>query len=220
MSHATDVEWAQGCARGEAEALTRFEAEFRPLMVATARRFGSADFAQEVAQAVRERLLVGDGDRAPRIGDYSGQGPLAGYVQAVTVRLALNRLAAESRRPVGGDEAVFDGPDGRDDPEVVALKTRYRSEFKQAFAAAMEALEPDLRAALRLFYLDGLSLADLGRLYGWSVPTASRRLAAARAEVLKATRGALAARLKLTPAELDSVLRLIESRLSVEALNF
>ena len=52
------------------------------------------------------------------------------------------------------------------------------------------------------------------------MPTASRRLAAARAEVLKVTRDALASRLKLTPAELDSVLRLIESRLSVEALNF
>lgn len=213
-----DLEWARACARGETEALTRFEAEFRPLMVATARRFGSADFAQEVAQAVRERLLVADGERAPRIADYSGQGPLAGYVQAVTVRLSLNRLAAESRRPVAGDEVVFDRADGRDDPEVTVLKTRYREEFKQAFAAAMESLEPDLRAALRLFYLDGLSLADLGRLYGWSVPTASRRLAATRETVLRATRDALGSKLKLSTTELDSVLRLIESRLSIDAL--
>lgn len=217
MSNAEDVEWARACARGEAEALTRFEATFRPLMVATARRFGSTDFAQEVAQAVRARLLVADGARAPRIADYSGQGPLAGYVQAVTVRLALNRVTADSKQPVSGDEAVFDAPDGRDDPEVTALKTRYRAEFKQAFAAAMDALEPDLRAALRLCYLDGLSLADLGRLYGWSVPTASRRLAAAREAVLKETRAALGAKLHLTTAELDSVLRLIESRLSVDA---
>lgn len=215
---AEDVEWARACARGEPEALTRFEAEFRPLMVATARRFGSHDFAQDVAQAVRERLLVADGDRAPRIAEYAGKGPLAGYVQAVTVRLALNRVAADSKRPVGGDEAVFDAPDGRDDPELSALKTRYRAEFKEAFAEAMEALEPDLRAALRLFYLDGLTLGDLGRLYGWSVPTASRRVATAREAVLKATRGALASRLKLTPTELDSVLRLIESRLSLDAL--
>ncbi len=101
---------------------------------------------------------------------------------------------------------------------MTVLKTRYREEFKQAFAAAMESLEPDLRAALRLFYLDGLSLADLGRLYGWSVPTASRRLAATREHVLRATREALGSKLKLTPAELDSVLRLIESRLSIDAL--
>jgi RNA polymerase sigma-70 factor (ECF subfamily) len=217
-----DLEWATACARGDAGALARFEAEFRPLMMATARRFGSLDFANEVAQAVRERLLVADGERSPRIADYSGQGPLAGYVQAVTVRLSLNRLASESRRPVSGDEVVFDRADGRDDPEVTALKTRYRTEFKQAFASAMEALEPDLRAALRLFYLDGLSLADLGRLlgrlYGWSVPTASRRLAATRETVLHTTRDALSTRLKLTPTELDSVLRLIESRLSVDAL--
>lgn len=213
-----DLELAKGCVRGDAAALSRFEATFKPVMLATARRFGSLDFANEIAQAVRERLLVSVDGGKPRLAEYAGQGPLAGYVQAVTVRLALNRISADSRQPVLGDEVVFDTADGRDDPEVAALKSRYRQEFKLAFADAMAELPADERAALRLFYIDGLQLADIGRLYGWSVPTASRRLAATRATVLKVTRGQLSTRLKLTTAEVDSVLRLIESRLSIDKL--
>jgi RNA polymerase sigma-70 factor (ECF subfamily) len=101
-------------------------------------------------------------------------------------------------------------------PELAAIKLRYRHEFKQAFAAAMATLEDAERNALRLHYLDGLTLADLGRLYGWSVPTASRRLAAVREALMKATRRIMTERLSMSPAELDSVLRLIESRLSVD----
>ncbi|MGV3621206.1 MAG: sigma-70 family RNA polymerase sigma factor [Archangium sp.] len=212
-----DLELAKGCVAGDATALSRFESTYTPVMLSTARRFGSADFAKEVAQLVRERLLV-PVDGKTRLAEYAGQGPLAGYVQAVTVRLALNRISADSRQPVPGDEVVFDSADGRDDPEVAALKSRYRQEFKLAFAVAMAELPADERAALRLFYIDGLHLADIGRLYGWSVPTASRRLAATRAAVLKGTRAQLATKLKLTTAEVDSVLRLIESRLSVDKL--
>lgn len=214
-----ELRLAQACAAGDGEALARFEAQYQPVILATARRFGPDDFAAEVAQLVRRRLLVADGDAAPRLAEYRGHGPLAGFVQAVTVRLALNLQKAGARHAAAlGDDALLDTPAGDDDPELAAIKRRYRAEFKQAFAAAMASLDATARSALRLHYLDGLTLADLGRLYGWSVPTASRRLAAAREALLVATRRQMADTLKLTPTELDSVLRLIESRLSVDAL--
>ena len=216
---AEDLALATGCAQGDPAALARFDEAFASVIAATARRFGPEDFVQEVAQAVRQRLLVAEPNKTPRIGDYQGQGPLAGYVQAVTVRVALNRLESEARHGAAlGDEALLDLPSGDDSPELLAIKSRYRAEFKQAFAAAMAALDDASRSALRLYYLDGLALADLGRLFDWSVPTASRRLAAARASLLSGTRTFMGEKLKLAPAELDSVLRLIESRLSVEGL--
>ena len=130
------------------------------------------------------------------------------------------RLSSQARHGVAlDDDAVLELPSGADDPELAVIKQRYKVEFKQAFSAAMASLEPDARAALRLYYLDGLALADLGRLYGWSVPTASRRLASARAALLDETRAHLGERLGMSPAEVDSVLRLLESRLSAEHLS-
>jgi RNA polymerase sigma-70 factor (ECF subfamily) len=220
LAHRADLCLAVACARGDREALAAFDEACTTTITATARRFGDADFAAEVSQLVRRRLFVAEPGALPRITEYKGRGALAKFVQAVTVRLALNLLAANTRHaPSLGDDALLDTPAGGDDPELATIKLRYRGEFKAAFAQAMGTLDDASRNALRLHYLDGLTLADLGRLYGWSVPTASRRLAAARATLLEATRRCMTEKLKLTPAELDSVLRLISSRLSVEGLH-
>jgi RNA polymerase sigma-70 factor (ECF subfamily) len=218
-AHRDDLALARACARGEREALAAFEAMVAPVIAATAARFGRHDFVAEVGQLVRRRLLVAELGKEPHLVQYRGRGSLAKFVQAVTVRQALNLLESDARHaPAQGDEALLETPAGGDDPELAAIKGRYRAEFKQAFAAAMATLEEASRTALRLHYLDGLTLAEVGGLYGWSVPTASRRLAAARAALLEATRACMAEKLKLSRPELDSVLRLIESRLSVEAL--
>lgn len=218
-THREDVRLAIACARGDPAALAHFEQLVAPVVVSTARRFGNADFVSEVAQLVRRRLLVCETADGPAINAYGGRGPIAKYVQAVTVRTALNLLKSNSRHaPVQSDDALLEAPGGVDDPELTSIKLRFRSEFKEAFAAAMASLDDTSRSALRLHYLDGLTLANLGALYSWSVPTASRRVAAARASLLTVTRTIMAYRLRLNTVELDSVLRLIESRLSVDAL--
>ncbi|MBS1149532.1 MAG: DNA-directed polymerase sigma-70 factor [Myxococcaceae bacterium] len=217
LTHREDARLAIGCSRGDPAALTSFDQQYTPIITVTARRFGDADFVSEVCQLVRQKLLVAQTGAGPAIKEYGGRGQLAKYVQAVAVRTALNLLQANKRHtPLQGDEALLETPSGADDPELASIKLRYRTEFKEAFAAAMASLDDTSRNALRLHHLDGLTLANLGALYAWSVPTASRRLAAARASLLAATRTIMSDRLRLNPSELDSVLRLIESRLSVE----
>jgi len=210
-AHPEDVRLAIACGRQDADALAQFDAKYTKVITATALRFGDDDFANEVCQQVRQKLLV-----ALAIKDYGGRGQLSKYVQAVAARTALNLLQANKRHaPLLGDEALLEAPSGADDPELAAIKLRFRTEFKEAFAAAMATLDDTSRNALRLHHLDGLTLANIGALYEWSVPTASRRIAAARASLLAATRTIMADRLRLNASELDSVLRLIESRLSV-----
>jgi len=216
--HQDEIELAQACGRGAPEALAQFDRTYAPLIATTARRFGPDDFVSEVKQLVLRRLLVAE-DTPPRILEYRGAGPLGGFVQAVTVRLALNlKKSSAQHEGTVGDEAMLETPSGNDDPELAAIKRRYRVEFKQAFADAMAGLDDESRNGLRLHYLDGITLGDIGRLHGWSVPTASRRLAAARATLMTSTLALMKERLSLTPAELDSVLRLIESRLSIDGL--
>jgi len=202
------------CARGDPRALAVFEAEFLPWARQAASRFGDSAFVDEVCQQLRRRLLVAEGGRAPRIGDYRGRGALDLYVKAVAVRLALNALPPAERAVQLSDEALLDVPAPAEDPELAVMKLTYRGEFKQAFTGAVRALDEEARTVLRLYYLDGLGLAEVARLYGWSVPTASRRLASARAQVAAQTRALLGAQLKLSPTELDSLLRLIDSELS------
>jgi RNA polymerase sigma-70 factor (ECF subfamily) len=219
VSHPDDARLAIACLRGDAAAVAHFDAKCTPLITETARRFGDADFVGEVCQLVRQRLLVAQPPAHPGLQDYGGRGQLAKYVQAVAARTALNLLQANKRhQPLQGDDALLQTPAGADDPELAAIKLRFRTEFKEAFSAAMAALDVTSRNALRLYYLDGLTLANLSALYGWSVPTTSRRVAAARASLLTATRTLMSERLRLDASELDSVLRLIESRLSIDAL--
>lgn len=215
-----DLRLAIACARGDPRALAHFDEQHTPVVVAVARGFGGGDFVTEVCQLVRQRLLLGEPGRAPRIGEYLGQGSLKKFVRAVAVRTSLNLLEAGARyAPMVSDDLLLETPAGQDDPELATIKLRYREEFKEAFAAAMAALDEASRNALRLHYLDGLTLAEVGGLYGWSVPTACRRIAAARARLLTATRELMGERLRLSPTELDSVLRLIESRLSLVGLD-
>jgi RNA polymerase sigma-70 factor (ECF subfamily) len=215
-----DLYLAFACSRSDPQALAALDAELMPRVAAAVVRFGDADFVKEVCQQVRQKLLLAAGGAPPKIAEYRGRGPLLKFLQAVAVRTALNLIDAGARdERVHDDAALLDLPGPGDDAELLVIKSRYREEFKAAFTEAMSGLEDQLRTALRLHYLDGLTLGDLSQLYGWSVPTASRRLAAARERVLDATRRHMCGRLQLTPAELDSVLRLIESRLTIDTLS-
>jgi len=219
MSDLPDLDLAARCGRGDAEALAEFEARFGPVIESAARRFGDATFATEVSQAVRARLFT-SAHGTPRITEFCGRGALRGFVQAVATRTALNQLTAQQRRAeVQSDDALLDLSSDGDDPELAAIKARYRQEFKAAFSRALHGLQEELRTSVRLHYLDGLTLAEIAALYGWSVPTASRRISAARAQLLESTRALLSAELKLNTVELDSLLRLISSRLSVDGLH-
>lgn len=218
-AHLEDIELALACAARDDAALRTFEARYASVIANAVRRFGGDDFVSELTQLVRERLLLGTAGGAARIGEYAGRGSLKKFVEAVALRTALNLLEQRQRHlHVDSDDALLDLPARDADPELVLLKARYRAEFKTAFVAALETLEPDVRAALRQYYLDQLGLAELSKLYGWTVSTASRRLATARDALLDGTRKQLARQLELSPRDVESVLRLIASQLSVDGL--
>jgi RNA polymerase sigma-70 factor (ECF subfamily) len=71
------------------------------------------------------------------------------------------------------------------------------------------------RTILRQQLLDGLSIDEIGALYRIHRATAARWLEQARQQVLENTRALLLERLQVRPQELDSIIRLIRSRLEV-----
>jgi len=203
---ARDLALALACARGDQRALAALE-ELLARVPGWIRRTGAP--AEEVAQELRERLLVAEG-RPPRILDYSGKGELAAWLRIVALRAALRirRRQEPAREPPA--ELL-----GQADPERDYLRLRYRGEYERAFREALAALEPGARLLLKLHYVDALSLERLAALRRVHRATVARHLAEHRRRLLEATRSLLRERLRLTDSEFESVLRLVRSQLAV-----
>ena len=219
--HAEDLYLACACAAGDDRALAAFEAEFLPQVadyVAQIER--DPVFVDEVRQRLRERLFVSaEVGARPRICEYTGRGALGAWLRVVAVRLALNlRRRAHPTVPADGEDApALRSP--APDPEVDYLKTRYGEEFRAAFRATLGTLSQDERNLLKLHYLDGLNIDEIGVAYRVHRATVARWLAQARERILTETRNRLAERLDAGSEDVDSVLDLVRSQLDVSIYN-
>lgn len=208
---AIELHLALGCARGDAAALAHLDARYLDVVApALASMSLPAATVEDVRAAVRDKLLLPDGERRPRILDYAGHGRLRGLVQVSAVRTAISILRRTERELPGAGE---DLPAPGQDAELALIKAEYRAAFAAAFAEAARALEPRDRNLLRLHYLGGVTFEQLGAIYGVHRATAVRWLAAARERVFTETRRRM--RAHVSDTELDEVIDLIQSHLDV-----
>lgn len=219
--HAGDLYLALACARGVPAALAVLEREH----LARMREFAASvdrrpAFAAELAQELRARLLVGAPGRPPRIATYSGRGSLGGWVRVAAVRLARDLAHAERRAGGVGDPAAAADADAaidphRVDPELGYLKRAYGEAVSAAVAGALADLAGEPRTLLKLHYVDGLSIDQIGVAFGKSRATAARMLAAARLALLAQIRARLVATVGIRVEEADSLLAFVRSRLEL-----
>jgi RNA polymerase sigma-70 factor (ECF subfamily) len=211
---AADLWLACACARGEPAACAIFDATFvEPLDPVLAAAGLSPDQRDEVKQELRRKLLTADGDR-PRIADFSGRADLRMWVRTAAVRAGIDLLRA--RRDVALDEDELAAlPAIADDPELVHLKSVYREQLRDAVVTAIGQLEARERLLLKYHYIDGLSVDKVGAVYGVHRATAARWIGAARDALAAKAQRVLIATLRVTPSELRSIARLVESQLDV-----
>jgi RNA polymerase sigma-70 factor, ECF subfamily len=170
-AHGTDLYLALGCAQGNAAAIRTLERDLlRASGPAIARIGREASFIDEVLQQFRERLLV-----APSlmIARYSATGPLAAWLRVSVIRLALNAKKADSRWRSRSSVGPEDNPEG-------ARSGGSRRVIQSALDEAMAELDPDCRAILRLFYLEGRNIDRIAEFYAVHRATVARRLVHAR----------------------------------------
>lgn len=220
--HAADLALAFAAGRGDPVALRRFEEHVGAELVAAARAIDREPaFVDEVVQRTRIRLTVGEGDQPPRVASYKGAGPLRAWVAVAAQRIALNARrdaragAARVAAPVADPDVLAELVDREPDPELRHLKTIYRAEFREALTAALAGLPDRTRTVLRLRFVDGLELAQLGRLYRVHEATASRWISSALDDIGHRTREQLIARLAITEATAASVVRMVHSQLDL-----
>jgi RNA polymerase sigma-70 factor (ECF subfamily) len=209
---AGDLYLACACLRGEAAALAALVALVDDETARAIARLGLAD-AGDLAASLRERLLLG-GDRGARLHGYTGRGDLRAWVRVAALREALQAQRRLRREVSVTDDRLIDATTAGD-PELAHVAARYRGELEAAFLAALAALASGERTLLRLHYLRGLTLDEMGAALGVHRATAARRIAGARDRLLALTRGQLRARLGVAEDELSSLIRVLRGQLDL-----
>ena len=211
--HAADLSLAAACAAGDPAALAVFDEQYLAPLAGVLRATGlAADQIDDVMQELRARLLVGDG--RPRILDYAGRADLRLWVRTAAVRAGIDLVRQRRDLPVE-DEELAALPAILDDPELLHLKDRYRDELREAVGEAITQLPARDRLLLKYTYVDGLNVDKVGAIYGVHRATAARWVGAARDALAESSRKLLVARLGVTPSELRSIARLVESQLDL-----
>jgi RNA polymerase sigma-70 factor (ECF subfamily) len=214
--HTDALYLARAAVAGDAAAVAAIAAMIDALGPRLARFRRGSEFVDEIEQSLRERLLTG---ASPRLLEYGGRGELVPWLRAVALRLAIDRMRAADRRE-RDEDTLTEHAVASADPELELMKQRYGAAFAGALRGAIVALEPGARNLLRLYHLDGLTLEELGRLQRVVPSTIWRRLAGARKQLLERTRATMREALALGDRELESVLRLVESRFELPASAF
>lgn len=213
-----DLYLAAACIVRDPAALTIFDKE----VLVSARGAigaidGSAEFIDEALQRLRTSLMVGD-NGAPRLTMYAGRGPLRAWVGIAAARTALMMRRSQKRaREVPNDDdwtsslAMI----STNNPELELLKRQYAAAFSVALHDAVQSLEPRMRSVLKMSYVDGLTIDEIGTIYVVHRATAARWIQRACDEVFERTRALLAERLSLSSTELDRMNALVRSQLDV-----
>jgi RNA polymerase sigma-70 factor (ECF subfamily) len=212
-----EVHLAIACARGDEKAIAAFDRAYLDVVkVALAGMKLAQATVEDVRSGVRDKLLLADGERPPRILEYAGRGRLRGLVQVSASRMAIDRIRMEEReaelpaREIAAPANI----------ELSLIKAQYRAAFVDGFARAVATASRRDRNLLRLHFLGGVTLEQLATMYGVHRATVVRWLAAAREVVFGATRAHVADTIGAPAEELDEMFDLVRSRveLSVERL--
>ncbi len=215
--HLEDLFVTCACLRGSTQAIVYVHQAFQPdLDKVLAKVSHNQEIHADAKQKLHEHLFVAKDGAPPKIAGYKGNGPLAAFLKVVVSRLALELIRKQVKEV---DEPMADRvADAALEPELAFLKQKYRAEFKTAFADAARQLPDRERAVLRYQVADGLSIDQIGTIYGVHRATAARWAASGREILLKSTQQLMRERLKVDPDEMASIMRLLESQLEASVL--
>jgi RNA polymerase sigma-70 factor (ECF subfamily) len=209
-----DLYLAWACAERDKAALSYFERLFLPAVDGYVGRLGLTEaVVDDVRQELRIRLLVGD---EPRIGQYSGRGPLAAWVRMAAIRVALSLLERSKLRSHARDVSALGVLVGEQtSPELAAVRSRHGSAFQAALERSLDALGARDKTLLRMHFIDQLNIEAIGRIYRVHRATVARWLVAIRRRVLDNLRAELALDLKASTSEFRSMLAVVRADLEL-----
>ena len=181
--HLEDLALACACAEGHDAAWEHFIREHRPLLYRAADALDPGGGARELADSLYADLYGTGAPAAERkslFRYFHGRSTLATWLRAVLARRHVDAIRARRRLdPLPAD----DGPAAPVSPARLPRDPdgpRYLALIHRALRLAIAALAARDRLRLASYYVQGLTLAQIGRLLGEHEATASRSLARTR----------------------------------------
>jgi RNA polymerase sigma factor (sigma-70 family) len=199
--HVEDLELARRCADGDETAWQRFMLEYRPVLYRAADAIEPGGGARDLADSLYADLYGltgGDRQRASLFRYFQGRSSLATWLRAVLAQRYVDRLRAQRRlvplpdaeqraqRPsarhheavtvASRDPAKDPAPDPAHDPD----RPRQLALLRRALGRAVARLGDRDRLRLGCYYVQELTLAQIGRALKEHEATASRQLARTR----------------------------------------
>lgn len=198
-----DVLLAAACARGDPAAIALFERSYFTHAVRALRKMGlTASLADDIVSWMRFEVFARDGK--PLVATYSGRGDLGSWVRSVAVHEGLKRVKRQ-RREVEPDAAA-EIPVAA--VELGLSRGAHGKEFTRALKACFRELSVEQRNLLRQYFLDGLTIDALAKLYSIHRSTAARRVDAARAELVGKVKAQLQRDLGMSSHTVEEVITL------------
>jgi RNA polymerase sigma-70 factor (ECF subfamily) len=228
--HAADLTLACACSEGNAAAWDFFMARFRPELYRAGWAIAGEAAGRELADSLYAELYglrEVQGQRKSLFDYFLGRSKLTTWLHAILAQRHVDGLRRSRRtEPLEEGEAgeqayaaqqTFSGRSignapatsfanslassavGSPDPD----RNRYLAILQAALTSALDALEPRDRLRLAYYYVEGLTLAEIGRLVGEHEATVSRKLERTRREIRKRVEGALRQEKKLSAAQLQ-----------------
>lgn len=209
-----DLVLACGCLGGERAALACFERDVMGGVGAAVRRIdGRDDRVDEVRQALRTRLFVGE---RPKILDYRASGPLASWVKVAAIRLAVDLGRREQTRANVAEALTRRFVEASaDDPDLLVLRRDQHQAFSTALRSACGELDTRDRTILKMQFLDGQGIDRIAAAYGIHRSTAARWVHRACRALEQRVAERLGTAALLGPSEVRSLGRVLQSQLSV-----
>ncbi len=200
---------ACACAEGQVSAWAYFIECHRPGLRAAARVIAGESAGAELADSIYAELYgleERDGARRSLFLYFHGRSRLSTWLRSLLAQRNVDRLRADRRlRSLDDDERPVADPRPAAttaDPD----RARFARLAQDALAVAIRALQPPDRLRLSSYYLQKLTLAQIGRLMGEHEATVSRKLDRLRRDLRAAVVQVLRDEQKLTDPEVQACL--------------
>ena len=192
------------CAAGDERAWETFVREYRPRLYRAADALDRTGGAREVADSLYAELYgIKDaaGPRQSLFRYYQGRSSLATWLRAVLAQRYVDRVRAGRRT-----EPLAEDTDRAAPPPPDPDRDRYLTLVRAALAFAVSQLDPRDRLRLASYYVQELTLAQIGRLLRESEASASRHLARTRRDIRSAVERQLRDEARLTDDQIAACL--------------
>src|SRR5437867_4600017 len=195
--HLEDLALATACADGSEIAWEHFFATYRAYLRAASAAIlrcsaGSAEACDLADSLFTELYGLADGEGSERslFRYFHGRSSLKTWLRAVLAQRHIDSIRAGRRfEELAEDETGDGGLRTQHRPPVQPVdphRERYVASFTRALQTALDALDPQEKERLRLYYAEEKTLSEIGRLLGEHESSVSRHLDRVRRDLQQA----------------------------------